>query len=309
MSLPRIAITIGDPGGIGPEVVCKALSSSKTAKICQPVLIGNSRFIPDFSKLKKKVSFKFIEVPFSSPETFQHGRFSVHTGRFSYECILKAVELTEQGLADALVTGPVSKEAMLLAKVNFPGQTELLADLTGTKKFAMLMTAGRYRTAMVTRHLPVSQAGMNITIDEIKKTVYLSDKFLKEKAKISVPRICISSLNPHSGEGGILGKEERMVISPAVRILKEEGYNVTGPVACDSAWVKVKRNEFDMLVTMYHDQAMIGLKCLAAEKVVNITAGLPFIRTSPGHGTGFDIAGKNIADSRPMQEAVKAAAQ
>ncbi|MBN1621711.1 MAG: 4-hydroxythreonine-4-phosphate dehydrogenase PdxA [Endomicrobiales bacterium] len=307
MLLPRIAITIGDPAGIGPEVVSKSLSSKDIYKACKPIVICDRQLIPNYQNIKKKFKLNFLEVSFDNKERIKPGRISKESGRYSYELLLKAVEVAENGVADAMVTAPVSKEAMKLAGVNYPGQTELLAAITSSKEFAMLMIAGKLRTAMVTRHMPVSEVGRNLTIDKIKNTTLMSSEFLKKRLNIRNPKIAVCSLNPHGGEGGILGKEDRMFILPAVNILKDLGLNISGPIPCDSAWVKMKKGEFDLLVTMYHDQAMIGLKCLDPRKVVNVTAGIPFIRTSPGHGTGFDIAGKNTADPKPMIEAIKLA--
>ncbi|MFH1368425.1 MAG: 4-hydroxythreonine-4-phosphate dehydrogenase PdxA [Elusimicrobiota bacterium] len=307
MSLPTIAITIGDPAGIGPEITAKALSNPSISKICRPVVIGSKVFFPaGIPKILAKKNF--IDIGVDSSKVIA-GRNSATSGRAAYEYILRAVDLVRSGYADALVTAPVSKAAFMLAGVPYPGHTELLASLTGTSKFVMMMIAGRLRAAMVTRHMPLSETGKNLSVENISETVLLSAEFVRLKYRIAEPRVAVSSLNPHAGEGGMLGKEENGVIVPAVRLLKTKGCNVEGPMPADSLWVKLIKKEFDLAVMMYHDQVMIGLKCVAPEKVVNITAGLPFVRTSPGHGTGFDIAGKNCADPGQMVEAIKTAVQ
>jgi 4-hydroxythreonine-4-phosphate dehydrogenase len=173
----------------------------------------------------------------------------------------------------------------------------------------MMMMAGRLRTIMVTRHIPVSAVGRTITPKGIVEAACLGDQFLKKYEGIDAPRIGICALNPHAGEAGLIGREEVTVIRPAIVKLRQMRINCEGPLPADSAWQRHAAGEFDMLITMYHDQAMIPLKCIAPDKIVNITAGLPFIRTSPGHGTAFNIAGKNKADPRPMIEAILCAAR
>jgi 4-hydroxythreonine-4-phosphate dehydrogenase len=309
MPLPRLAITLGDVSGIGPEVVSKALLKPSIYKVCRPIVVGDECFLPSFEKIAKKYSVEFVSVPVAENYLVKPGRYSKSTGRNSYESTKKAVELVEAEKADAIVSGPVCKAAMYLAGVDYPGQTELLADLTQSRKFAMLMSIESKVTAMVTRHIPIKEVSKNITISRITDISKLVWELFVTKYKNKNPRIAVSSLNPHAGEGGLLGHEEKNVIIPAISLLKDQGILLSGPFPPDSAWVKMQNNEYDALITMYHDQAMIGVKCLAPKKVVNLTIGLPFIRTSPGHGTAFDIAGKNIADSTPMEEAIKLAAR
>ncbi len=235
------------------------------------------------------------------------GKFSRVTGAMSYLWLKRSIELAKSGRVNAIVTAPISKEALHLAGINYSGHTEILADLTKTKNYAMLMVSESLRAVMVTRHIPLSGVSKEITKEKITSTALLLNGFLRARYKIKNPRIGVSALNPHAGEGGILGSEEGKVIFPAVLELKKKNINVSGPLPVDSAWLKMKEGEFDLLVCMYHDQVMIPLKSICPEKIVNITCGLPFIRTSPGHGTAFDIAGRNIADERPMVEAIKAA--
>jgi 4-hydroxythreonine-4-phosphate dehydrogenase len=252
---------------------------------------------------------QYEDIPVKDPAKVHAGKVSVTAGRAAYDCICRAVEMVEGGAADAIVTAPLCKASLNLAGINYAGHTELLAALTGTKDYAMLMAAGDLRAVMVTRHLPLMETAQHLSAAEIVRVTALSQRFLQERAAIPSPRIAVCALNPHAGEGGLLGKEEGKIILPAVRLLKGKGFNVDGPLPGDSAWVKLQKRDFDLMVAMYHDQVMIGLKCIAPEKIVNITIGLPFVRTSPGHGTGFDIAGKNVADPRSTIEAVRLAVE
>jgi len=309
MSLPRIAITIGDPAGIGPEIVYKALQDRGIFKLCRPAVIGSLAFAEKLGFDFKRYRCDLYDITGDFTEKLRPGKVTAASGEASYRYILKAVELVKNGAADAIATAPISKEALNAAGHDYSGHTELLAELTKTKDFAMLMAAGKFRAVMVTRHLPVSLISENLTAGEIFKTALLTSEFLKEKAGIKNPRVGVLALNPHAGEAGLLGKEEQLVIGPAVRKLFRKGINASGPLPADSAWQKNKNGAFDLLVAMYHDQAMIGLKILSPENIVNVTLGLPFLRTSPGHGTAFDIAGRNKADPAPMIESIKFAAK
>lgn len=304
--LPRLAITIGDPAGIGPEIVRKALSERSIYSVCRPVVIGGRRFIDNLPFLERRFPVRFIDVP--SAGSVKPGKLSAAAGRAAYSYIMKGVSLVQSGEADALVTAPVSKEAIVRAGMPFTGHTELLASLAKVKTYAMLMVAGDYRSVMVTRHMPVNRLSGALKSRDIVSTALQTAGFLERHAGLRRPKLAVMSLNPHAGEGGLIGREEIRVIRPAVVMLRKKGINVDGPLPPDSAWLKMINGKYDLLVAMYHDQTMIGLKCLAPEKIVNVTAGLPFVRTSPGHGTAFDIAGKGIADARSMIEAITLAA-
>lgn len=308
MSLPRLAITIGDVAGIGPEIVSKALSIGRICKICEPIIVGNLRILKKYGLDSNRFPCRFIDLPVKEIQKVKSGKISKVSGFAAYKYICKAVELIESGEADGLVTAPISKAALNLAGIRYSGHTELLASLTHSKNYAMLMVSGKLRAVMVTRHISIKDVSGQLSKKNIIDTILIAQKALKKEFGIKSPRICVCSLNPHSGESGLLGNEEKRTIEPAVKTLKSMGLRIAGPLPPDSAWVKLIRGEFDLLVTMYHDQAMIGLKCLDPRKIVNVTIGLPFIRTSPGHGTGFDIAGKDAADPVPMIEAIKLAA-
>ena len=309
MSLPKVAITLGDPAGIGPEIVYKALQERGIFKICRPEIIGSFALAEKHGFDFKQFQCVLHDTAADVAHKIRRGEVTAASGEASYRYILKAVELARTGKVLAIATAPISKEALNAAGHNYPGHTELLAKLTRTKDFAMLMAAGSFRVVMVTRHLPVKEISRALSVKKITGTVKLTCTFLTEKAGIRRPRVCVLALNPHAGESGLLGGEERKVIAPAVKKLVSTGINAKGPLPADSAWLKNKNGAFDLLVAMYHDQAMIGLKLLAPESLVNVTLGLPFIRTSPGHGTAFDIAGKNTADPLPMIESIIFAAK
>ncbi len=304
MAKPRLAITLGDPAGIGPEIVYRAANSLKVKRVCSPVIFGDKKSIKKFSKIKGSTEF-FVS---SDVGNFKIGEPSKRSGIAAYKAIKSATQYCLEGKADAMVTAPVSKESLKLAGVKFPGHTELLAALTKSDNIAMMMACGKLHSVMATRHIPLVKVSDHLKAADIAATVKLAADFLKKTEKKEL-KIVLCGLNPHAGDNSILGTEEKNIIYPAYKILKKAGYKITGPLPADSAWLKTKKGEFDLVCGMYHDQVMIPLKCIAAEKIVNVTAGLPFVRTSPGHGTAFDIAGKNIADPSAMIEAILYAAK
>jgi 4-hydroxythreonine-4-phosphate dehydrogenase len=306
MSKPRIAVTLGDPAGIGPEIVFKAANSPAVERVCRPVIFGDKRdmpFIPE-SLYRKSVASRF---PFDFITTSNFGKIaaggpSAAAGAAACKALETAVKFCLEGKTQALVTAPVSKESFKLAGVKYAGHTEFLAALTKSRKVAMLMSCGKFHSVMVTRHIPLAKVAKSLTVRKIVDAVKLAAAFS------SPSKIALCALNPHAGDNGILGKEERDIIFPAYRILAEF-LNISSPLPADAAWLKTKNGEYDLICCMYHDQTMIPLKCIDAKKIVNVTAGLPFIRTSPGHGTAFDIAGKNKADPGAMIEAILYAAK
>ena len=302
--LPKIAITLGDPAGIGPEIVAKALLNPQIHKLCTPVVIGDARLLPKKLLLNKKNIIVNIPAKLSS---INIGKPSIASGIVSHLYICTAVELALKGEISGIVTAPISKEAFSLAGIKYSGHTELLASLAKAKNVVMLMQRGKINVLLLTRHLPICAVSKNIKKDVIVRDTILSYSYLKEKMAIKSPRVAVLSLNPHAGDGGVIGKEEQTIILPAVNELRRKKINVIGPLPSDSAWQKAVIGNFDLLIAMYHDQAMIGLKMLKNSEIVNITLGLNFVRTSPGHGTAYDIAGKNLADPNPMIEAIKTA--
>lgn len=298
---PKVAITIGDPAGIGPEIVFRAVNSLKVQRVCSPFVFGDKKVIEKYFNINgSKCQFYFTSNYKSS---IKPGNPSKLSGLIAYSAIEHAVKMCLEGNFKCIVTAPVSKESFKLAKTKYFAHTEILADLTKTKKFCMMMICNDINSVMVTRHLPVSEISKKLTVKNIMETTEISagliEKMLKRK-----PKIIFSSLNPHCGDNGLLGNEEKQIIMPAIKKLKTKKYNIADLFSCDVAWSKMLANKYDLMVCMYHDQVMTPLKIINKNKIVNLTAGLPFIRTSPGHGTAFDIAGKNKADETSMIEAI-----
>ena len=303
MPKPRIAITLGDVAGIGPEITYGAVNSLKIQRVCSPVIFGGRQSLKLFQKLQRSGKAELIECSDIS-RNITAGQPSAAGGAIAVAAIERAVEHCLSKKTDALVTAPVSKESLKLAGVKYPGHTEMLAALTKSKKFAMMMACGKIHAVMVTRHIPLSEVPFNIKTKEIVETVKTAAGFLKKCGNIKNIKTAVCGLNPHAGDNSILGFEEKKFILPACRILRKLKIDVSLPMPADSAWLKTKNGEYDLICGMYHDQIMIALKCIDAGKVVNVTAGLPFVRTSPGHGTAFDIAGKGLANPQSMAEAI-----
>jgi 4-hydroxythreonine-4-phosphate dehydrogenase len=317
----NIAITMGDPGGIGPEVIVKALGTPEVKNSCNPVIIGDLGVIDEAISLTgspiKVVSLSAfsesrpaanrIEVLASKGLTpFQKGVPSEKAGRFVVENVRKAVELALKGDVDAVVTAPVSKESLNLAGHLWPGHTELLAELTATSVYAMMFVSSSLNIVLGTIHVPLKNVPSLITERQVTVIIRLSQKGA-DMLRMKDPRIAVAGLNPHAGESGILGEEENRSIIPAVHKAQEEGIDVSGPYPPDVVFYRAHKGDFDVVVCMYHDQGLIPFKMLAFDTGVNVTVGLPIIRTSPDHGTGFDIAWKNKANPSSMIEAIKLA--
>jgi 4-hydroxythreonine-4-phosphate dehydrogenase len=285
MSLPRVAITIGDPAGIGPEIAAKAAADPRVLELCTPVLYGR------------------IYTP-----GVEAGKLSAEAGRTAYGAIVAAVEDAMAGDVDAIATAPINKEAFALAGLPWRGHTELLAHLTGAPSVAMLFHADALRVVLATIHEPLASVPRLLTRETVERVIRLAARELP-RFGFSLPRLAVCGLNPHAGEGGVLGDEEPRVIAPAIAACARDGIRVTGPHPADTLFVRASRGEFDAVVACYHDQGLIPVKLLAFGKAVNVTLGLPIIRTSVDHGTAFDIAGRNAADPGSMIEAVRLAAK
>lgn len=311
---PIIGITLGDIAGIGPEVVFKALSEILILRECRPVVIGDiagiRRQVSGIRVIEKvgKAEFEegivnFLDMGNDLGE-FKVGQVNRVTGAAAVSYIKRAVDLALKGEIEAIVTAPISKEAINLAGYKYPGHSELLAELTETCDFAMMLASPVLRVVLVTTHLPLSKVSSSLSQERIVTVIRLTNKALNQLG-VSKPKIAVAGLNPHAGEGGIFGREEEEIIAPSVRVAKKEGLNVDGPYPPDTVF----RLTCDAVVVMYHDQGLIPIKLLAFEEAVNVTLGLPIIRTSPDHGTGFDIAGKNLANPASMIEAIRLAAK
>jgi 4-hydroxythreonine-4-phosphate dehydrogenase len=321
--MKKLAVTMGDPGGIGPEIIVKAVSSPEVRRCCNPIVIGDPSVMAEaLALLKHPLKLKTIKSPKDSKPArgvmevisaislsvkFEKSMPTPEGGRAAAGCIQKAVQLALNKLVAGIVTAPISKEALKMAGLKWSGHTEMLADLTHTKDYAMMLIGGPLRVILVTIHTALRNVPDLITRRKIIGTVYLAKKAC-DMLGIRRPRIAVAGLNPHAGEKGIFGDEEIRKIIPAVREAVSGGIPVSGPYPPDTVFHKAYRGDVDIIVCMYHDQGLIPLKMIAFEKGVNVTVGLPFIRTSPDHGTAYDIAWKGVADPSSMIEAIKLAA-
>lgn len=320
---PTIAITIGDFNGIGPEVILKSVSQTKILKEIQPLLVGSIDIFEYYAKkLKLKVRFKetdsslkksesgvlpVINVQKVTPKQLQIGKNAPDAGVCAGIAIEKAIKLCVEKEVDAMVTGPVSKEALHFAGYNFPGQTEMLAMLTRSDRVTMMLIANQLRVALTTVHLPIKKISESIFIDRIIEKLETVNASLQNDFGIARPRLAVLGLNPHAGENGTIGTEEKEIIIPALNKAREKGMQVEGPFPADGFFAAGNYKNYDAILAMYHDQGLIPLKMIGFNEGVNFSAGLKIIRTSPDHGTAFDIAGKGIANPGSMIAAIKLA--
>ena len=282
---PRIAITVGDPSGIGPEVAAKAAADPRVLAVCEPIVYAppeESRFAP--------------------------GVLSADAGRAAYDVIVRAVSDAMDGTVQAVATAPVNKEAFRLAGLQWTGHTDLLAHLTGASRVAMMFYSDRLVVVLATVHIPLAQVPAALTRERLQATIALTAEAVPRFTKVP-PRIAVAGLNPHAGEHGLFGGEEDDAIAPAIAACRARGIDVSGPYPADTVFVRAVRGEFDVVVACYHDQGLIPVKLIAFGEAVNVTLGLPIIRTSVDHGTAFDIAGKGVADPQSMIAAVLLAAR
>ena len=312
MNKPIIGITMGDAAGIGPEVILKALADPEIRKNITPVIIGED-FV--FEKVKKMIDsplrkINLLNLKEIKESDFEVGKVNKSCGKAAIAYVKKAFFLAKNKKIDAFVTAPINKEAVKQADFPYPGHTEFLAALSKRKRFAMLLAANGLKVLLVTTHLALRDVSAALTKEKILEKIKLGYCFLKDNLKLKNPRIAVCGLNPHNGENGTFGDEEEKAIKPAVTAARKLGINCFGPVVPDAVFYQtVKRKKYDLVVAMYHDQGLIPLKTLYFEKAVNITIGLPVIRTSPDHGTAYDIAGQGKADPTSMKEAIKYAAR
>ena len=321
---PRIGITMGDPAGIGPEVVLKAVTEPEVLAACVPVIVGDAQHLAHTARtLELTCGYEIVRRGEPLPEdadapviyhldnvgvSVEPGVESAVAGRAAAEYIEAAVGLCASGAVDAISTAPINKRALFLGGYSFPGHTEFLAHLTGTSECAMAFVASNLRIVLISTHVPLAEAIRLVEKDRIVRVVRLTNRELKRWG-IERPRIALAALNPHGAEGGLFGVEEAAEIQPAVEACRAEGLDVSGPHSADTVFLRASRGEFDAVISCYHDQAMIPVKCLSFGEAVNVTLGLPFIRTSVDHGTAFDIAGRGVAEHSSMVAAIKLAAQ
>lgn len=312
---------MGDPAGIGPEVAVKAARDPSVVKRCRALIVGDRAVL-------ERAQGARLEWPAwqtgALPETgdvFVHsitklpareslpGKSSRAGGEACYRYIHRAVELIQAGTVDAMATAPISKKNLQQAGYPYPGHTELLAELTGTPDVRMMLWGRRLRVVLVTVHLPLSQVMEALTPQAIRVTIELTHRSLRDWFGIGRPRLAVAALNPHGGEDGIFGHEEKEVIRPVVEACRRKGLDVSGPVPADSLFHHAVKGRYDAVVCLYHDQGLGPFKLLHFSNGVNLTLGLPIIRTSVDHGTAYDIAGRGIADSTSMKEAILLAAR
>lgn len=288
--MPRIAITMGDPGGIGPEVAIKAACDRRVIRACEPVIVGDRRVL-------ERVARGLGRSGVAGAPTRAGGAAA---GR----AIEEAVRLALAGEVGGVVTAPVSKQSLALAGYGMVGHTEIIAGLTGARRYAMMMTSPGMRVVFVTTHLPLERVARSLSTRVVFEKIALARDYLRRFEGERAPRIAVCGLNPHCGEGGALSDEERRVIEPAIRKARRAGIRAEGPYPAEVVFGERRAGDFAAIVAMYHDQGMIPIKIRDPEDVVNVTIGLPIARTSPGHGTAFDIAGKGVADPTSMVRAV-----
>ena len=278
-------MTQGDPSGIGPEVSSKATADPRVVAVCEPVLYGPA----DLSR-------------------FPPGRLSAEAARAAFEAIERAVKDATRGTVAAIATAPINKEALRLAGFPWRGHTDMLADVTGARRVAMMFYSERLRVVLATIHVPIAEVPRLLTRDVLKVVIELAARELP-RFGFSRPRLAVAGLNPHAGEHGVIGCEDQTVLDPAVRSARDAGLDVVGPLPADTVFLRAMRGEFDAVIACYHDQGLIPVKLVASGLAVNVTLGLPIIRTSVDHGTAFDIAGKGIADPESMIQAILLAAK
>jgi 4-hydroxythreonine-4-phosphate dehydrogenase len=322
-SLPRLLITLGDVAGIGPEVIARAWPV--LPELCRPVVVGDSLWLQrglELSGISGRVAV--IRHPDDAEATPDHlpcihgttqdlsqvspGRVTAEAGRAAYEFLLTAIYRTMDGEADGIVTAPLNKEGLHAAGLHYPGHTEILAKHTDTKHFAMVLYGDGLAVAHVTLHMALRDVFAHLNSEAILERIQLLNDLLPRLIDRR-PRIGVAALNPHASDGGLFGDEEARLIAPAVARAREAGMDASGPWPADTLFVRANKGEFDGIVAMYHDEGHIAMKLRSGMRCVNISAGLPIVRTSVAHGTAYDIAGKGIADAGSMVEAVRVAAR
>ncbi len=318
---PVIGISMGDPAGIGPEIIVKALSNPRIHSVCQPIVIGDTTIL--------KKAAKFLSVPLNimtvdHPENIINDSKiiciingsnlagnvtnlsspTMDTGKAMENYIILGVNLAQNNGIDGLVTCPITKTGLKIAGSRFHGHTELIADQTGTSEFAMMLAGKRLKVVLVSIHIPLSQVAKSLTIQNISQTIYLTNNSLVNRFGIPFPKLAVAGLNPHAGEESMFGNEEEKIIAPAVGLAREQGIHIDGPLPPDTVFFHAMNGKYDAVVCMYHDQGLIPFKLVHFKDGVNTTLGLPIIRTSVDHGTAYDIAWQGIADPTSLMEAI-----
>ncbi|MFN3852292.1 MAG: 4-hydroxythreonine-4-phosphate dehydrogenase PdxA [Spirosomataceae bacterium] len=317
---PVIGITIGDYNGVGPEVILKALGNNRLNKICTPIIYGSGKIMSKYRQMVDLKDWQFFTI--QKPEQanpkqvnlinctndqnleLNLGKSTPEAGKLAFESLKRAVNDLKAGRIDALVTAPINKHNIQSEEFKFVGHTEYLAESFNSKEYLMFMVSERLKIGVVTGHLPLEKVKQSISKELIIKKIEQILNSLKKDFGIQKPRIAVLGLNPHAGENGLLGNEEKEIINPAIIETKKKGNLVFGPFPADGFFGTAAWQQYDAVLAMYHDQGLMPFKMLAFEEGVNFTAGLPAVRTSPDHGTAYDIAGKNEADESSLIQAI-----
>lgn len=310
MRKPAIAITFGDPAGIGPEVVLKALADPEVAPLAEWKIVGDAAVLEWAEQVTGAAlppNAVLVDVGALAKGGWQPGRLSAECGRAALAYVREAVQMCLDGRAAAMATAPLNKEAVALSGERFSGHTEYIAAICGASESRMLLVGSRLRVVHVSTHIPLREA-CRLDTGRILRTIELGAEAMVRLGFPS-PRIVVCGLNPHAGESGLFGDEDARAIVPAVRAAQASGLRCEGPLPADTVFLRAVRGEFDLVVAMYHDQGHIPAKLVDFEGTVNVSLGLPIVRTSVDHGTAFDIAGKNVADPTSMKAALRLAAR
>ncbi|MCX8071899.1 MAG: 4-hydroxythreonine-4-phosphate dehydrogenase PdxA [Candidatus Binatia bacterium] len=325
---PVIAITMGDPAGVGPEVILKALRQPRVRRSLEPLLVGVPTVFVECARRygwplhlepypragrTRKGSLLVKEISTSGPLPLPGARLRAaerrQCGDTSYRAVAAAVELVRRNEAAALVTAPIAKAHWAAAGYDVPGHTELLAQLAGNVPVRMMMAGARLRVVLMTTHVPLAEVPRRLDRDIVEATIRITHRALQQQFGLPSPRLALAGLNPHAGEGGLFGREDEEILRPAVARAQRRGIKIAGPLPADTVFFQAYHGAYDAVLCPYHDQALAPFKLVHFHDGVNVTLGLPFIRTSPDHGTAFDIAGQNRADPRSMAAALLLAAE
>jgi len=323
---PLLAITLGDPAGIGPEVVLKALAHTDVFARCRPLVVGDRRILrraagfldsplPPLEEIDDPASgvyapgsLSLLDLRNADPAQIPLGQMRAAAGRAAVEYVCQACDLALDGAVDGIVTAPLNKGAMHKAGFTYPGHTELLAERTGAERISMLLVGPKLRVVHVSTHVSLAEAIRRVTTARVLDVIALAHGACQSLG-ISQPRIAVAGLNPHASENGLFGNQEAGQVQPAIEQARQRGWNVSDPQPPDTVFLRATQGEFDIVVAMYHDQGHIPMKLLAFDSGVNVSIGLPIIRTSVDHGTAFDIAGKGIAREESLLAAIGVAVQ
>ncbi len=326
MSKPLIAVTIGDPNGVGAEVALKALAETRLRESCRPLLVGPPTLwrqnlavagvsfkineVENFhDSILKENEIAVIRFEVERPFQIQPGKMTAAAGALAAQALEFAAKLALQKKVAAVVTAPLSKKSLHLAGYDFPGQTEFLAEKTRAGDVVMVLLSGNFRVGLATTHCAIKEVSARLSREQILRKLKILHEDLQRRFGIPQPRIAVCALNPHAGEGGVFGSEESEIIQPAISEAQALGITAVGPFPADTLFARVDQQNYDAYLAMYHDQGLIPLKMKSFGRAVNYTAGLSIIRTSPDHGTAFDIAGQGVADPGSMMEAIKLAVE